>query len=80
MALCSFLKTSVARALLRQDMPFGEVRAVLDSDDPAIVRRYLELHRERVEEQIVERRRALDMVERTLVERLDSSSGARTSA
>jgi len=80
MTRCPLSKASVAGALLRQDMPFGEVRAVLDAADPAIVRRYLELHRERLEEQIVERRRALDVLERTLIDRLTSSHPATTSA
>ena len=44
--------SKAARVLLRQDMPLGEVRAVLEAADPAVVHRYLELHRERLEEQI----------------------------
>jgi hypothetical protein len=73
---CALSKASAARALLRQDMPFGEVRAVLDADDASVVRRYLELHRERLEEQLWERRRALATIERALIERLGSESRA----
>ena len=62
--------SKAARALLRQDMPMGEVRAVLEAADPAVVHRYLELHRERLEEQIAERRRVLDLVERMLTENI----------
>ena len=69
-----------ARALLRQDMPLGEVRAVLEAADPAVVHRYLELHRERLEEQIAERRRVLDAVERMLTENLVANDNAKTSA
>ena len=32
--------------LRSQDMPPGEIRAVLSTDDPDVVHRYLELHRE----------------------------------
>lgn len=72
--------SKAARALLRQDMPLGEVRAVLEAADPAVVHRYLELHRERLEEQIAERRRVLDAVERMLVEGLVANEIAKTSA
>lgn len=71
--------SKAARALLRQDMPLGEVRAVLEAADPAVVHRYLELHRERLEEQIAERRRVLDAVERMLTENL-AANDAKTSA
>jgi hypothetical protein len=72
--------SKAARALLRQDMPLGEVRAVLETADPAVVHRYLELHRERLEEQIADRRRVLDAVERMLTENLVANDRAKTSA
>jgi hypothetical protein len=75
----SISKASAARALLRQEMPLGEVRAVLEAADPTVVRRYLELHRERLEEQIAERCRVLDAVERMLTENL-AVNHANTSA
>ena len=71
--------SKAARALLRQDMPLDEVRAVLEAADPAIVHRYLELHRERLEEQTAERRRVLDAVERMLTESLVANDLAKTS-
>ena len=70
--------SKAARALLRQDMPLGEVRAVLEAADPAVVHRYLELHRERLEEQIAERGRVLDVVERILTENLEANDNAKT--
>jgi DNA-binding transcriptional MerR regulator len=57
---------SVAARLRRQRMPLREIRAVLTADDPRIVRRHLELHRERLEERLAEQRALLDSLERTL--------------
>jgi hypothetical protein len=57
-------------ALRRNRMPRAEIRAVLAADDPEIVRRYLELHRERLEEQLEDRRRSLDDVACSLTEHL----------
>lgn len=47
-------------------MPSGEIDAVLDTDDPVIMRRYLELHREHLEERLAEQIRALRRIEREL--------------
>ena len=44
-----------AGTLRRNRMPRAEIRAVLGAEDPEIVRRYLELHRERLEEQLAAR-------------------------
>jgi hypothetical protein len=52
------------------DMPPEEVGAVLTADDPEIVRRFLELHRERLEEEVVERSRTLATLERYLIEEI----------
>ena len=49
----------VATTLRLQRMPFDEIRAVLTSDDPEIVRRHLELHQERLAERYAEERRAV---------------------
>src|SRR5262245_24569173 len=60
---------SVRRAtsiLKDQRMPADEIRSVLNATDPGIVHRYLELHRERLDEQIEVRRRSLASVERLL--------------
>jgi DNA-binding transcriptional MerR regulator len=55
--------------LIEQGMPVDEVRAVLDAADPMTVRRHLELHRERLAEQLDAQRRAVDRLERVLLER-----------
>lgn len=52
--------------LRRQQMPPDEIRAVLAADDPVVVRRLLELHRERMEEWLQEQRRIVAWLERTL--------------
>jgi DNA-binding transcriptional MerR regulator len=57
-------------ALRRNGMPRAEIRAVLAADDPEIVRRYVELHRERLEEQLEDRRRSLDALACSLTEHL----------
>jgi hypothetical protein len=54
-------------ALRAHDMPQDEIRAVLTSGDPEIVRRYLELHRERLQEQLDDKLRTLDVLEAVLV-------------
>jgi DNA-binding transcriptional MerR regulator len=55
-----------AATLRHQRMPLQEIRAILSADDPAIVRRHLELHRERLEERIAEQRALLASLERAL--------------
>ena len=52
------------RILRRQGMPRREIRAILGADDPLVVRRLLELHRERLEEWIEEQQRLLENIER----------------
>src|SRR5687768_8379601 len=42
------------RILRRQGMPSREIRAILEANDPLVVRRLLELHRERLEEWLEE--------------------------
>lgn len=48
------------------EMPADEIRAVLAAEDPEVVRRYLELHRERLQERVANQRRTLVSVERSL--------------
>ena len=48
-------------------MPPDEIGAILATDEPEMVRRYLELHRERLEEHLADRLRELDAVETELV-------------
>ena len=54
--------------LRSQDMPPNEIRAVLTTGDPELVRRYLELHGERLEERLADQRRTLAALERVLAE------------
>ena len=46
--------------LMDQGMPPEEIDAILGADDPEVVRRYLELHEERLEERLAEQRRSID--------------------
>jgi hypothetical protein len=57
--------------LLRQGMPSYEIRSMLGADDFETVRRYLELHRERLAERLNDELRAVDRVERLLAGILD---------
>ena len=52
--------------LRNQGMPYEELHAVLLAEDPVIVRRYLELHRERLEEGLAEQLQILDRLEMEL--------------
>lgn len=51
-------------------MPEDEIRSILAATDTRIVRRHLELHRERLTERAVEERRAVDRVEESLISQL----------
>lgn len=53
--------------LRAQGMPAEEIEAVLAADDPAQVRRRLELHAERLQERLIEQLRALSRLERLLM-------------
>ena len=57
------------------DMPPEEIRAVLTADDRRMVRRFLELRRERLEEELVERSRSLATLERSLIEEIRERAG-----
>jgi hypothetical protein len=54
------------RTLREQGMPREEIEAVLEATEPQVLRRYMELHRERLEERVAAERRALTEVERFL--------------
>jgi hypothetical protein len=56
-------------------MPEDEIRTIVTTAEPELVRRYLELHRERLEERLAAQRRTLASVERLL-----SASPARSGA
>lgn len=60
------------RTLRRQQMPLKEISAVIDADDPKLVRRHLALHREWLEERLADELRTLAGVERFLVRALVS--------
>jgi DNA-binding transcriptional MerR regulator len=64
--------------LRRNRMPRAEIRAVLAADDPEVVRRYIELHRERLEEQLEDRRRALDALARSLTAHMQARGRRRS--
>ena len=51
-----------------QKMPPDELRAVLTSTDREVVRRYLELHLERLEERFTAQRRVLVSAKRILID------------
>jgi hypothetical protein len=55
-------------------MPSDEIRWVLAADDPAIVHMILELHQERLEEELAERREALAALESRIVMNITASS------
>jgi len=57
------------QTLSAQAMPSEEIAAILSSDDPVVVRRYLELHRERLEEGLADQRYRLALLEPLLVAR-----------
>jgi hypothetical protein len=62
---------TTADVLRRCQMPLDEIRWVLTAEDPGIVHMILELHRERLEEELAERRKALGGLEVCLAERMD---------
>ena len=55
------------RVLIDQGMPWTEIGSILGSDGPELVRRTLELHRERLEERLAEQRAELDRIEPLLL-------------
>ena len=56
-------RARVATALHRSGMPADEVRAILATHDVQLVRRYMELHRERLAERLDDQLRELRCVE-----------------
>jgi len=59
----SDVSADAVQMLRRCQMPEDEIRWVLTADDPAVVHMILELHRERLEEELAERRKALGELE-----------------
>ena len=62
------VRADAAEVLRRCQMPEDEIRWVLTADDPAVVHMILELHRERLEEELAERRKALAELEACLTD------------
>jgi hypothetical protein len=62
----SDVRADAAEVLRRCRMPADEIRWVLTADDPAVVHMVLELHRERLEEELAEHRKALSEFEARL--------------
>ena len=63
------MSETAADVLRRCQMPPDEIRWALTAEDPRIVHMILELHRERLEEELAERRKALGELEVRLGER-----------
>jgi hypothetical protein len=57
------LRADAAEVLRWCRMPEVEIDWILTAEDPAVVHMILELHRERLEEELAERRKALGEVE-----------------
>jgi hypothetical protein len=62
---------TAADVLRRCQMPPDEIRWVLTAEDLGIVHMILELHRERLDEELAERRKALAELEICLAERME---------
>jgi hypothetical protein len=63
-----------AHVLREQGMPALERHAVFGTDDPRTIRRYLDLHRERLEERLMEQRAVLECIEVLLTETIQTRS------
>jgi hypothetical protein len=63
------------RVLACQGMPPDEISAILATDEPETVRRYLELHRERLEERLADRLREVDAIHAQLLATHPSARG-----
>jgi hypothetical protein len=68
----SDMRAEAADGLRRCQMPEDEIRWVLTAEDPAVVHMILELHRERLEEELTERWKALGELEASLSEKKGS--------
>jgi DNA-binding transcriptional MerR regulator len=60
--------TWAAETLRRQAMPAEEIREVLTARDRDTVRRHLELHRERLQEQLAHEQQTVVSIERLLMD------------
>jgi hypothetical protein len=55
-------------------MPALERHAVFGTDDPRTLRQYLDLHRERLEERLMDQRAVLECIEGLLIEAIRTRS------
>jgi hypothetical protein len=62
------LPETAAAVLRRCQMPPDEIRWVLTADDPAVIHMILELHGERLAEELADRRKALGELEAWLIQ------------
>jgi hypothetical protein len=62
----------IAVALHHSGMPREEIHAVLDADDPELIRRYMELHRERLTERLDDQLRELGRLQHLLEDNTDA--------
>jgi hypothetical protein len=60
------VRADAAEVLRQCQMPEDEIRWVLTANDPAVVHMILELHRERLEEELAERWKRLQELELVL--------------
>jgi hypothetical protein len=56
-------------------MPQGEVHSLLATDDPRVIRRQLDLHRERLAERFADHREFVDSIEGLLLEAAGLEAG-----
>ena len=54
--------------LIGQGMPHEEIAGILGGDDPKLAHRYLELHRERLAERLMDQRRIVGRIEALVTE------------
>jgi hypothetical protein len=67
------VRPELAAVLERCQMPAQEIRWVLAADDPNVVHMLLELHAERLREELAERLRAISEVEASFTEAKDKA-------
>jgi hypothetical protein len=69
---------SAAHELQRLGMPPTEIHTVLVTDDPEIIRRHMELHRERLQERIADEVATVGRIEASLSEAIRARTRARS--
>jgi hypothetical protein len=69
---------SAAHDLRRLGMPATEIHTILVTDDPDVVRRLMELHRERLQERIADEVATVGRIEASLSEAIRARTRARS--